>query len=281
MKLSRLVSEYIDLKQSMGMRFNSDAVILRAFCKAVNTGNIKTVSPEAVNAYLTRSGSVTSFWHRKYTALDGFYRFAMGRGYVSCSPLPPFPICKPLKSFVAYIYTPDEFHRLLEATAYLNNTRYQIDSHTFRTLLFLLFNTGVRIGEAMALNVSDINFDTNLLTIRTSKFFKSRLVPFDPRLGKVLQEYAQNVHTADSPETPYFLMRNGSRLTHGCTERGFRYLCESCGIKREDTVRYQPRLHDIRHSFAANRLLVWYRQKADVQRLLAYLSTEPAHKLHH
>jgi len=129
----------------------------------------------------------------------------------------------------------------------------------------------------MALTVSDVAISTNLITIRNSKFFKSRLVPIDPRLGKVLHQYAAKTHTIASPETPFFVKRNGGSLTHQCLERAFRFLCERCGIRREDIARYQPRIHDIRHTFAVHRLLEWYRQGADVQCLLSHLATYLGH----
>ena len=69
----------------------------------------------------------------------------------------------------------------------------------------------------------------------------------------------------------------GNGLTRGSTERIFRLLCERAGIRRTDGGRFQPRLHDIRHTFALNRLISWHRQGADVQRLLPFLSTYLGH----
>ena len=88
MKLSELAIEYVILKQSLGMRFRTEAVILNAFCRAMGNIDIAQVSPETVQRYLVGTGPITSFWHRKFEALSGFYRHAISRGHISFSPLP-------------------------------------------------------------------------------------------------------------------------------------------------------------------------------------------------
>jgi hypothetical protein len=88
MNLAQVVHDYVSLKQSMGSRFCTEATILKAFCKAVGDVAITDVEPQQVTSYLADCGPVTRYWHRKYEALTGFYRFALGRGYVALSPLP-------------------------------------------------------------------------------------------------------------------------------------------------------------------------------------------------
>ena len=112
MKLSQVIAQYVDLKQSMGARFHTESVILKAFCKTV--GDIDPLAVEAgqVQAYILGVGPVTRFCHRKLDALRGFYRFALGRGYVTCAPLPdrlPRPTCP----FTPYIYSMQELCRLI------------------------------------------------------------------------------------------------------------------------------------------------------------------------
>ncbi len=88
MTLSDAAERYIELKQSMGSRFYSEAVILIAFYNSVGDVAVSDVHTAQVAAYLAGNGPVTRFWHRKYETLSGFYRFAIGRGYTSHSPLP-------------------------------------------------------------------------------------------------------------------------------------------------------------------------------------------------
>ena len=211
MKLSKRSNEYIEFKQSMGMRFNSEAVILKAFCKALGDIDIEDVEADAVAAYLYGKGPITSFWHRKFEALSGFYRYAIGRGYASFFPLPTTIPERPTP-FVAYIYAPEELKKLLKATDILKNRRCHIEPVTFRTLLLLLFNTGLRIGEALSLTLADVSISENLLTIRDAKFYKNRLVPIDPRLATVLQNYTREKYAPSQPmseQSPFFVKRSG------------------------------------------------------------------------
>ena len=277
MKLYKLIIEYIECKRSLGLRFQSQAVNLKAFCKALGDVDIKEVDSDSVRAYLYGSGSITLYWFCKYEALSGFYSYAINRDHVSFSPLPTTMPKKPTP-FVAYIYTPDELRQLLKATDILEKSKFHVDAMTFRTLLFLLFNTGLRIGEALSLTLADVSLSNNLLTIHDSKFFKSRLVPIDPRLGLVLHNFAKKKHvTSEDKHSTIFVKPNGLALTRLCIELVFRKLCNYCGIRREGGARQQPRLHDIRHTFALSRLLEWYRNGEDVQRLLPHLATYLGH----
>ena len=89
MKLNELTTRYIDFKRNTGMRFGSEAWVLRAFCRAMGDIDINAVRPEAVVVYIAGDGPVTSFWHHKFKILDGFYRYAIARGYTQALPLCP------------------------------------------------------------------------------------------------------------------------------------------------------------------------------------------------
>ncbi len=119
-----------------------------------------------------------------------------------------------------------------------------------RPLLVLLYGAGLRIGEALALTLIDVDLIASLLTIRQSKFYKTRLVPIGPRLTAVLTAYAderrRQDHSNDSSSL-FFVTRTGDMVSRGMAERAFVHLRDIAGISREDGARYQPRLHDLRH----------------------------------
>lgn len=280
MKLAQVVADYVALKQAVGLRFRTEAVILRAFCRALGDIDIAEVPSEGVQAYLAGRGPLTTFWHRKYEALSRFYRFALGRGYAPCSPLPTTVPRRPAP-FVPYIYTVQEVRRLLAATdGLLDGPRNPLPSATFRTLLLVLYGTGLRLGEALSLPLADVDLPRSVLTVRASKFYKTRLVPIGPRLTQVLASYAQRRWRLPRPTgeaSAFFALRAGGPLPRQRAERTFRRLRERAGVRRNDGARYQPRLHDLRHSFAVHRLVAWYRAGADVQRLLPQLATYLGH----
>jgi integrase len=169
--------------------------------------------------------------------------------------------------------------RLLQATDSYQHNRSCMEPVTMRTLLLLMYATGLRIREVVALNRADVDLDDSVLTIRQTKFYKSRLVPFQPRLGSVLTQYVAR-HGDQSARTdvaPFFTKRSGSRVNQATLEGCFRRLCDHAEVRRSDGARYQPRLHDVRHTFAVHRLTSWYRQGANVQQLLAQLSVYLGH----
>ncbi|MGB5830727.1 MAG: tyrosine-type recombinase/integrase [Thiohalocapsa sp.] len=279
MNLAQVVHDYVSLKQSMGSRFRTEATIFKAFCKAVGDIAITDVEPRQVTSYLAGSGPVTRYWHRKYEALKGFYRFALGRGYVALSPLPKTVPQRP-EPFRPYIFPELELRRLFKAAGELEAPRMALQGATLRPLLLLLYGAGLRISEALALTLADVDLSANVLTIRESKFYKTRLVPIGPRLTTALMIYADDrrreVH-ANDPADPFFVTRTDTAVTRGMAESAFVRLRNITDIAREDGARYQPRLHDLRHTMAVHRLVAWYREGADVQRLLPQLATYLGH----
>jgi len=279
MKLAKAIAQYVELKQSMGSRFHAEQVILNAFSKAMGDIGCEGVHPDRLYTYLSGSGPITRFFHRKHDALSGFYRFAVGRGYATCSPLPKI-LPKPANTFTPYIYSNDELQRLVDAAALQEHPRKKLQAFTLRTLILVLYGAGLRLSEALHLKLADVNLPDSLLTIRESKFYKTRLVPIGPRLTAELLAYAKKrYHSACSlsPDSLFFVTCDGERVTLQIAERSFNRLRNSAGVHRNDGARYQPRLHDLRHAFSVHRLVLWYRQGADVQRLLPQLSTYLGH----
>jgi integrase len=144
----------------------------------------------------------------------------------------------------------------------------------------LLYGSGLRISEALALNRSSVDLERSLVTVRASKFHKSRLVPVGKDLTRVLSEYSARKATraiASDPELPFFTDCRGGRLNADTVLHRFRRACNRAGVRRNSTDRFQPRLHDLRHTFAVDRLTAWYRQGAHVQALLPHLSVYLGH----
>jgi integrase/recombinase XerD len=275
-KLAHTVAAYVTHKQSLGMRFATEARTLKSFCRTIGDVDTDQIQPQRVRAFLDGKGPATSFRHRKLDALRGFYRFALARGYAICSPLPA-TVPRLAQTFVPYIYSEDEVRRLLDATASFKHRN--LSSLTCRTLLLLLYATGLRIGEALGLDLADVDLDARLLRVRNSKFYKTRLVPMGADLTRVLADYAseRKKHLPTKPDAPFLLTRRGKRLSRASAEEAFKRLRKCAQVHRADGAHYQPRLHDFRHAFAVTRLVRWYREGANVQRLLPQLATYLGH----
>lgn len=278
MKLQQLIEQYIAYRQALGERFHTNASILRSFGRAVG-GDAAAVRGEQVQAFLLGAGSVTSAWHIKHNALLGLYRYALSRDYVAVSPLPTVLPQRP-PAFVPYIYSHDEVRRLLHAAVSFRSRCTRLEPATARTMILLLYGTGLRVREAINLDHADVDLAGGVLTVRHTKFYKSRLVPFGAHLRDALERYAGGRIApagGPSPSAPFFTMRTGGRVSQHALEDRFRRLCELAGVRRSDGARYQPRLHDLRHTFAVHRLTSWYRQGANVQQLLPHLSVYLGH----
>jgi len=252
---------------------------LRSFCKTVGSGPIATIEAEAVLAFLNGNGPVTEYWAKKYRVLSGLYRFALVRGLAKVSPLPR-TIPKPTApAFVPYIYSHEEFKRLLDAVPAACGGRVPIEEKVLRTFLLLLYGAGLRIGEALTLTLGEVDLCQALLRIRETKFFKSRLVPLGNDLTGLLTEYVVRRHEryGAQAEAPLFCFRDGSPLSQSAARNAFRRLRTCAGVLREGGSRRQPRLHDLRHTAAVHRLIAWYRTGANLQELLPKLSIYLGH----
>jgi integrase/recombinase XerD len=280
MKLRQLIDQYVVFRKNLGAKFEANETLLHNFSRVVGEGrNIENVKPQQVAEFLDGCGVVTRHWHRKYIVLRGFFRYTLSRGYLSTLPLPATMPKRP-ERFKPYIYSREELRRLLDCTQSAQTRRFQMEAHTFRALLVLLYGAGLRVSEALSLSLEDVDLKEAVIIIRDTKFFKTRLVPLGEELTEVMAQYAaRRKRTGHSPsgEAPFFVSTLGTRLGRRLVDRNFQRLRALAGVRREDGARYQPRLHDLRHTAAVHRLTAWYREGQDVQRLLPLLSTYLGH----
>lgn len=278
MRLSDGVGEYVAYKRALGMCFDSEARILASFCRYLGDVPIASVTADCVQAYLDGEMPVSSYWQRKHTALAGLYRFALARGYVTTS---PFPFSRPRlpPPLVPYIYSQAELKQLLDATPAACGRRVPFDAYVLHGLLLLLYGACLRPSEGRHLTMKDVDLNQAVLCIQASKFYKMRLVPLGKDLNTALNQYVQqrNLAYADDLDAPLFCFRDGRALSKSAVGSAFRRLRIVAGIERQDGARYQPRLHDLRHTGVVHRLVAWYRRGADVQRLLPQLATYLGH----
>ncbi len=175
-----------------------------------------------------------------------------------------------------HIYTVSEVQRLLAAAAGLPPPN-ALRPYTYRTLLGLLYSTGIRIGEAFALNLEDFHRAEQNLYVAAGKFRKARWVSLSGTAGEAVRQYVEQRQRIGSgePGAPLFLNGRGRRLCHPTVYHTFLQLLCRCGIPHHrDTG---PRIHDLRHTFAVHRLLAWYRDGQDVNARLPWLATYLGH----
>ncbi len=278
MTIHDLVTQYLAFRRTLGKRAKTTEGILRSFCRAVGPRTrVRQIRRRDVSGFFGGE-PITRTWHAKYSALKGLFQFAVSRGHLGKAPLPA-EVPKYPPTVTPYIYSREELRRLLSAIPSCHHHFSDMEPPTLRALLLLVYGTGLRRGEALGLSVADVSLPDSLLTIRDGKFFKTRLVPIGRHLAEVLSDYARwRAATHPSADAhSFFVGRHGKAIHPRTLDRAFERLREHIGLRRTDGGRYQPRLHDLRHTFAVHRLTEWYRQGADVQRLVYDLSVYLGH----
>jgi Phage integrase family len=161
--LADVIEAYLTRQRSLGMRFDSAGQLLRRFGRAIGERPIQEVTPEAILDFLNGRGALTATWTLKHKVLTGLYRFAVSRGYVDNSPLPTTqPKLPPQQT--PYVYSNGELRRLLEATTILRAGHSRHVPAMYRTLILLLYGTGMRIGEALRLTLQDVDLTERVIT---------------------------------------------------------------------------------------------------------------------
>ena len=239
------------------------------------------VSQADVLDFLAGKGPLTRYRASKYGALAGFYRYAISRGYVIRSPLPARDDepARP-RSSPPYVYSRNELQRLFDAIDVSRQRSIQFDADTLRALLLLLYGAGLRFAEAQRLTLGDVDLPDALLTIRNTKFYKTRLVPVCRQLADALNTYAAKRAERPLPKgtaSTFLANRDGTPVVQRTAGHAFTKLLKDARIGGRNDGRRTPCLYSLRHAAAVHRLESWYRQGADVQRLLPVLATWLGH----
>jgi integrase/recombinase XerD len=180
-----------------------------------------------------------------------------------------------------YPFTEAEVEKLFEAAHTFPSSKAPLRPITLVAMLTLAYCAGLRVGELASLTLDDLDFENGTIEIRDTKFFKSRLLPLAPSVLEVVSNYLLARAAAGGPIGPGAPLWWSALRRHGYSYREVRKLL-TCVIRRAGLKpthgRCGPRVHDIRHSFVAHRMLQWYREGIDPQTRLPYLATYLGHK---
>lgn len=281
MKLGQLIYQYVSYRKALGEKFKTNETYLKAFCRAIGPETpIISITEKMVYRYLYgKSEKVTTGWFVKHTALLGFYRHALSRNYITEIPLPNILPKRP-QGLIPYIYSQQELRLLFDGALTYQKNKSHIDPYMVRMSLVLTYALGLRVHETLSITLGDIDANNMVITIQQSKFYKSRLVPFSQQVKEALNTFLHWRRKHQQPQHPeaYLFMSQYNKPFVADTLRGiFKRVRDNAGIRREDGASFQPRLHDLRHTFAVNRLVSWYRENKDVQQLLPILSVYMGH----
>lgn len=276
--LGQAVHEYLAMRRALGYGLRTAGRVLLQFVAFLDAhGATHITIPLALQwAQATSSSRLTAWPALRLSMVRGFARYrsaADPRTEVPPVHLLPFRPAHPRP----YLYTDDEIGRLLAATDQLPSRR-GLRPETYRCLLSLLIVTGLRISEARHLSPDDIDWTEGVLTIRGTKFGKSRLVPLHPSSLAALADYARRRDQLLDGRSAicFFISDRGKPLHPNVIYQTFYRVSREAGL-RSPGASHGPRLHDFRHRFALRTLVQWYRAGLDVERRLPLLSTYLGH----
>ena len=273
MNLQDGIQIYVEARRSEGTPWAKGAQNLRSLQTQVGDVAIEGIRINDVVGFLDGPLTSPATWYKKYSVLRGFFRYWKARNELSNLPLPP-PRRSPVQTFVPYVYSRSELQRLLTAAGTVQRQfNCVIDARTFRTLLLFLYATGAMLGEAIQLERRDVDFRRRRINIRSSRVNRSREIPIGSDLYEILLGYHRKHRRKETMhDSKFFLTKDGEQIKADTANQTFQRVRKEAGVARHDKARYEPRIHDLRHTFAVHRLTAWLRHGADMNRMIPGLS---------
>lgn len=275
--LTQAIQDYLALRRSLGFKLRDAGAALANFAEFMERRQAEHVTTALALEWAQQPRAAQpAHWAQRLGYVRGFARHHLARDPDTEVPPPSLLPFRPRRAR-PYLYSSDEIQCLLEQALQLP-AGASLRPWTFHALLGLLSVTGLRVGEALRLHLDDVDLDAGVLTVRGTKFGKSRLVPIHATTCDVLARYrvrrARCLHGRDAPH--FFVTRTGHRLDEGDLHRTFYRLSRAIGLRGPHDS-HGPRLHDLRHRFAVETLMGWYRTGQDAERSLPVLATYLGH----
>jgi integrase/recombinase XerD len=278
--LCEALQEYLTLRRGLGFKLRDAARVLSKFVAFMEERQAPHITTKLALEWVQLARTVKPAERaRRLCFIRGFSRHRSATDPLT--EVPPWELC-PYRSTRArpYLYSEEEVKDLLAAALQLPTTwpSTPLRPWVFHCFLGLLSVTGMRFSEALELKLEDIDPDQGVLTIRSAKFGRSRLVPLHPTTRIVLVDYLQRRQQFLGPRRSdfVFVSNRGTRLDGGRVRRAFYALSRQTGLRALGS-RNGPRLHDFRHRFAVQVLTRWYESGEDPARRLPELSTYLGH----
>lgn len=276
------MAQFLDHKRALGRRFDTEErqlLLLDRFLVAHEIRALSDLTPELLEACLL---SRPRRRPKSYNQLLGVVRrlldWMVVQGMLEHSPLRAKPR-REAGSRLPIILDPALVRSLLDLAAQLPDwPRAPLRGDSYRLAFALMYGLGLRVGEVSRLRIGDVDLQQKLLEIRKSKFRKSRLLPFGPRLGQALEDFLALRHQqwgSSGVEAPLLTFNGRRPISANRISSTFQLLVPRLGFGGQG--HRSPRAHDLRHSFAVGTLLRWYREGIEPADRLLYLSTFLGH----
>ena len=275
--LRQALEEYLTVRRALGFKMQDAGIALRRFVEFAEEKGASFITTDLALSWAQQPTEADpAYWTSRLGIVRCFARYC--RALDSRTEVPPEGLLPhQFRRKPPYLYSDIEILRLIEGAERLPS-RTGLRAATYSTLLGLMAVTGMRTSEPISLDRGDVDLDRGVITIRSTKFGKSRYVPIDSSTLQALEQYQRRRdRLCLDPQTPsFFLSEQGTRVNKFTLERTFVKLSHEIGL-RGPSDRRGPRLHDLRHTFAVRTILDWYRKGLDVERHLPKLATYLGH----
>lgn len=275
-RLDQALTDYLMLRRAMGFKLDRAQKLLTQFVRWLDDQGINTITTACAMDWATLpAGASPWWWQLRMSAVRGFVTYLHTRDPRVEVPPPGLIRGGPHRA-TPYLYSTADIIALITAAGRLPRP---LRATTYQTLIGLLAVTGMRVGEAIGLDRDDLDTTHDgVLTIRTGKFGKARLLPLHPSTVAALRGYLRSRdRLLPRPTAPALLISTaGTRLRYNDVWRTFHRLVTQTGLASR-SASCQPRIHDLRHSFAVRTMLDGYAHGDDVPALLPRLSTYLGH----
>jgi integrase len=273
------VEEYLAYRRALGYRLRSEGQLLRSFAQyADDSGHRGPLSTELALRWARLPEQATRRYQaRRLELLRGLAGYLAPRE--PGTEVPPRGLLGSPRSWrKSFIFSEADIAALLEAARSLAPAD-GLRPRTYATLLGLMACTGLRITEALTLKSGDIDLESGVLTVRQTKFRKSRLIPLHPSTIEPLRDYAaaRSRQRHVPRDTTFFVSDAGRPLPYTTVRHTFHRLLKRAMPGADSAGHARPRLHDLRHTFVCRRLLAWYRDGTDIGRAIDRLSAYLGH----
>jgi integrase len=282
--LQARIDDYLAERRRLGFELRSRDTLLAGFARYVaNRHHRGALSVELMADWARHDKSnrgTPETWARRLAKLRHFARYL--KQFEPDTEVPEESVFGPEPGRVTpHIYRDEEIVGLLAAARKLG-PRGSLRPATFETLFGLMASIGLRVSEAIHLRDTDVDLKHGLLTVRQTKFAKSRQLPLHPSTVEALARYRRQRarHVPTTPGIPFFIGSRGRRLGQPLgvrqAQRVFNALRDSLAWVNRG-AHDAPRLHELRHTFAVRRVMLWHAEGTDVDQMMLALSTYMGH----
>lgn len=277
--LHPIINRYLELMRALGRCYNTEQRVLESLDRFLAATSTPDLTQDAFGSWCQTQQHLTSGVLR--ARMNIVRKLCLYRQRTEPLCFVPNPDLFPAthQTLRPYIFTEAEIAQLIVTAQMLKPcARSPLRAEVYKLAIILLYTTGLRRGELTRLIISDYDINAQTLLVRESKFHKSRYLPLSPSTSLEIERYLQvrnHRHFSLSSDTPLVWNGYGKGFTGSGIREGIRLLFRIADIRTCDGR--LPRIHDIRHSFAVQALLRWYREHSDLQAKLPLLSTYMGH----